>query len=275
MIALDQGGRSTGWVSEHPVPGTLAPWIASLVSVRYPPGFIAHDWLVVPDASGHVLVGCDAGHGVRARLVGPRSRAVRFCLTRRRWTLCLRLQPGAVSTLARAAGRSATGWTDLAVPLRDFVPTPLRRRLDDVAHPSVTHAALALIRLFDAWRPYLERVDWRLRGLLRFEAESASTPSVSGAAAAMGVSERGLRSVVSRQAGLAPKRLLRIRRLHRAAGSVIGSHRSLSEIAHRVGFTDHAHMVRDFVDLMGETPSLFRARGRPGAESYKPTPSLL
>ena len=37
---------------------------------------------------------------------------------------------------------------------------------------------------------------------------------------------------------------------------------TLTEVAHRVGYSDHAHMTREFTRVMGTPPSLYRRDAR-------------
>ena len=122
------------------------------------------------------------------------------------------------------------------------------------------------MELFDDWVGDRDTPDWRVEALLR---RANHRTRVREIAADLGISERGLRESVGREAGLSPKLLLRIRRLYQAAHTISSRRASLSRAATRAGFVDQAHMTREFLDLMGETPSAYRRRGLPDAVSYK------
>jgi AraC family transcriptional regulator len=66
--------------------------------------------------------------------------------------------------------------------------------------------------------------------------------------------------------GCAVVAYIRRRRAREAAALIADSGLGLSDIAHRSGFSDHAHLSRDFKALVGVSPRVFRsqARGRPG-----------
>ena len=70
-----------------------------------------------------------------------------------------------------------------------------------------------------------------------------------------GFSERqfGRRSL--EWAGVSPKALARVSRFQRAIGEYRSGHGSWIDIAHRVGYYDQMHLVRDFHDLGGGAPT--------------------
>jgi len=65
------------------------------------------------------------------------------------------------------------------------------------------------------------------------------------------------------QVGLAPKQLSRVRRMQRVIASVQG-HAQVDWclVAARFGYTDQAHLIHDFQDLTGITPSAYRPASR-------------
>lgn len=61
------------------------------------------------------------------------------------------------------------------------------------------------------------------------------------------------------QVGLTPKRLSRVRRMQRVIASVQGrAHVDWCLIAANFGYTDQAHLIHDFHELTGITPSAYR-----------------
>jgi AraC-like DNA-binding protein len=59
--------------------------------------------------------------------------------------------------------------------------------------------------------------------------------------------------------GFSPGTFVRITRFQQALSAVRQEPaRSLSEVAHRLGYADHAHMTREFRELTGRTPSDYR-----------------
>lgn len=265
MIQLDQGGRGLAWARVVAPPRALTPWIEHLWIQRYPTPVEGLDWLVVPDASAHILVRADADRR-SVRVVGPRSTAVRFELGPRRWSVGVRLRPGALTSLVRG---SSPELLDGSAPLEEYLDLrPLDRVLDRES-PDPEQAMQALIRLLSIQLIDQPHPDWRVRALVQQSERSRSVGRVRDAAREMGVSQRGLRAVMQRWVGLSPKTLLRVQRVQRTAwGLLSGEGSSLARLAYRRGYSDHAHLTRDFQALMGESPTSFRRRAP--ADSFKP-----
>ena len=80
-------------------------------------------------------------------------------------------------------------------------------------------------------------------------------------AAEIGVSIRKLRQDLTDALGLPPKTFGRISRLQRTVRQVAqGGELDWAEVALRHGFFDQSHLIRDFCQFTGMTPSLYCAR---------------
>ena len=69
--------------------------------------------------------------------------------------------------------------------------------------------------------------------------------------------------------GVPPAKYLKSLRLQQAATLLTSTSLSVKEIVRRVGCTDESHFVRDFKRRYGMTPSEYRNRSLPIAESIK------
>ena len=69
--------------------------------------------------------------------------------------------------------------------------------------------------------------------------------------------------------GLPPAKYLKSLRLQQAATLLTSTFLGVKEIVRRVGCTDESHFVRDFKRRYGMTPSEYRNRSLPIAESIK------
>ncbi len=79
--------------------------------------------------------------------------------------------------------------------------------------------------------------------------------NVGEAARMTGISERQFERRSLEWTGVPPKTLARVSRFQRAIKEYRSSHSSLIDVAHRVGYYDQMHMVRDFHDLAGGSPT--------------------
>jgi AraC-like DNA-binding protein len=82
---------------------------------------------------------------------------------------------------------------------------------------------------------------------------------VGEAARRLGTSTRTLERVALRHTGLTPAALIRRRRLQDAADRLRRDPTlDLARLAREVGYADHAHLTRDFREVLGFTPSRYR-----------------
>lgn len=77
-----------------------------------------------------------------------------------------------------------------------------------------------------------------------------------------GCSSRTLRNLAMAEVGLAPKQLARVVRIRRALELLSDAGIPLSAAAATSAFSDHAHMSREFRELLGEPPSQLGSRIR-------------
>ncbi|MDF1506181.1 helix-turn-helix domain-containing protein, partial [Roseisolibacter sp. H3M3-2] len=105
--------------------------------------------------------------------------------------------------------------------------------------------------------------DPRVRGALHLlDGTAADAPATARLCREVAVSRRTLERLFAEQIGLAPRSYARLRRVGAVARALERDTperaRSLSELAHGLGYSDHAHMTREFVRVMGVTPSGYR-----------------
>lgn len=276
MVTLDEGG----WLGSDAV---VTPWATRTTDVIehtfvLPMAAAAHaDWTVVPDGSSHVIVhrtdGSRGPETTRVSIVGARSASTRIDVRFRRWTVGVRLRPGALPLLT---GLPAGDFTDRSTPAEDVWGPSSARMCDAVSEAGDPGSMLHALVSFLLSNPgaSMER-DWKARALteslghggadttaVHSHSRAGSHFRVGATAESMGVSVRALRSVSRDLIGLPPKRLARIHRLHSAIALGAGSPApSWSRIAITAGFADQPHLVREYRNLLGETPSRYHRRG--------------
>ena len=123
--------------------------------------------------------------------------------------------------------------------------------------------------LEDALRERLRRAPAAVQGgappgaaeAVRLIVESGGQRSVRELAGSLGVGERRLEQLFHAHVGLSPKAASRLARF-RASVRVLRREpaRRWSEIAHRCGFADQAHLTHEYRALTGLTPRAFRER---------------
>nr|WP_246481214.1 helix-turn-helix domain-containing protein [Amycolatopsis umgeniensis] len=168
------------------------------------------------------------------------------------WTVGLRLRCGVGGAVL---GLPMTDLTASATPLRELWAAKARRaesRLAECATPAEARSVLeALVadRLQDV---ELDRLSIEAARALRSPGARADR-----VAAALGVSERGLRRHVRHEVGVGPKelqRVLRFRRFLERVEAVARDHSSLADVAADLGYADQSHLGRECRRLSDTSP---------------------
>jgi len=257
MVLLDHGGRDLREVTLIGPPPDLE-WLVEHIWIQGSHGEII-DWRVVADTSPYLIASVTesrAGRRMQIALVGARTHAAVVDVTNRVLTVGVRLKTGVVPGLT---GASAREFVDRGVPVTHVFSQATLSDLD-LGHDAPCNVIVReIVRLMRR----LPRHD--VRPLI--PTSHARIETVRGLAEWLSTAPRSLRDRVYRDAGISPKRMLRVLRLHTALRAAWGRQASWSEIAYRAGYADQAHLTREMRALLGETPSAWRARG--SAVSFK------
>jgi AraC-like DNA-binding protein len=258
MVLLDHGGRHADEITLIARPNDLDDVVEHLWirNDRHPePG-----WRVVADASPYLLAtvaACGDTRVLRIAVVGARAHAATIDVANRVLTVGVRLRPGALPILT---GCSAREFRDRSV-LAESVFTR-----DVLADLELSHDAPVATITRDLVRLVRRAVRRRAAGTT-LPVSALRLESVGSLATWLGTPTRTLRERTHREIGLSPKRILRVVRLHTALHAARRAGASWSDIASRAGYADQSHLTREMHDLLGETPSSWRARGT--AVSFK------
>ncbi len=170
--------------------------------------------------------------------------------------LGVKLRPGGLTALT---GVPATTWTDRTLPAADVLPPDVcaaLRHLDgdpDWAWTGVVEAAV--VALAPAPDPLHEQVLAVVADMLA----DRTLVTVDQVADRHGVGPRTLQRRFRHYLGVGPKAVLARFRVQDAVEDLnAGYDGPLSDLAHRYGWYDQSHFVRDFTALVGEPPSHYR-----------------
>ena len=260
MVLLDEAGLGRGVTRLVPA-GPLTTFVEH---------FWIHDgpyprdrWRIVPDANGYLIFTARTRSGrVETQLfvVGARSHYVDIDVAGRYLTVAARLRPGALAVLARVR---ASALTDRSVQLAELTGDSASELLDRLSTAMPVDAQREM-ELFLRRRFSCADADADVLSLGRRLTQSST---VAALAAAIGLGQRSLYERSCDSVGLAPKRALRIARLHRALWLADGR-RAWSAVAAAAGYADQAHLTRDMRALLGEGPTDWARRSRL-ADSFK------
>lgn len=220
----------------------MVPTGATHVAIRLDEPLRVFDRIddAAPRAIGHAVIG-----GARAEpYIRDVSRPVR--------SVGAQLRPGVAGFLLGASGRALAG---------------RHSRLDDVWGRDAALLGEQLAEASDA-RTRLDRFEAallarlpRVRGVHPAVAHAlarfADDDDVAAVVGEIGYSHRRFIELFDDAVGLTPKRYCRVQRLQRAIAAL---DRPLAEAAAAAGYSDQAHLGREFRALVGITPGEYRAR---------------
>lgn len=210
------------------------------------------EYLVLPDGRMDLVIRCDEAHSPHTRvagvaIIGPSSRPTRIPVRagqsflgarfRPGFGACLGVAPPACVDQAIRRNMPDTEFQDLST--RQGLPN-IRRALRDIACQRATLAPHPLESTLSA---------------IAILHASAGTATVAELSDATGVPDRTLRRRMQQAVGLSPKVFAGVLRFQRAMrqlqkpGAV-----SLAEVAADCGYSDQAHLTREFQRYGGFTP---------------------
>lgn len=214
-----------------------------------PDGCVSLVWTPSADVPGGLLIA-----------TGPRLRAFEVPVRAGDRFYGARLQPGVARPLLEPG--SPAPWPDLQglhTMLAALAP----------ARAEALHARLAaadgteeVVRAFEAavqaWIPHAAPPDDQVRRAVRHLADGRAR--ISDLADRVALSERQLQRRFRHAVGLTPKQYARVRRFRTTLVNVLRAvPETWGRVAAECGFTDQAHMTREFVAFFGASPEALRA----------------
>ncbi|MGL4175054.1 MAG: helix-turn-helix domain-containing protein [Dermatophilaceae bacterium] len=269
ILRPEEFGRHVS-LRREPAGASVAAWVENHWSLRWdlPDGrWFASATLPHPTCALTLEVlthpRVDVPPGERLVVTGVVTRRFDVDVRGRGRVAGVRFRPGGLAALA---GRAASAWTDRTVAARDVLPDDVCARLDDPA----------LVEDVGAWASTAEEVlggirpdvDPRYELLLEVIAQMLADRAlltVAEVARRSGTTQRTLQRLFTHYVGVGPKWVLARYRMHDAVADLdAGFDGTLTELAHRYGWYDQAHFIREFTALVGVTPGEYRSRSARG-----------
>jgi AraC-like DNA-binding protein len=200
-----------------------------------------------------------------ARFYGPSSGLGSTPLHGAGWAAGVMFEPAAGALIT---GGPVADWTDRHVQLGELLGDPgraLAGRVRDLlsADPSAAQQQSATV---DCYVEFLRRylpVDEQGRlvnDIVAYIEDNPEVSRVSAVCARFGIGERSLQRLTRQRGGLSPKWLVRRRRIQDAGWRLRTGATTIADVAAELGYTDEAHLSRDFRRVTGMTPGAFAAR---------------
>lgn len=209
----------------------------------------------LPDGETELMLTYSAGAPLRASLIGTRTNVLNKETDLGASALLVRFRLGAAHAFF---GRPMSELTDQVVPLdalwsaRELQPL---RAATDGAQLQAAFAQALQVRFSHAYEP---AAALSVRRALQRIAQAAELPRVPALAAELGISERQLRRGFDQVIGVSPKHYLRIARFQRALRTARAAQHKpdWAALAESCGYFDQAHLISEFREMTGVTPSV-------------------
>ena len=244
------------------VPSSLARFVRSIRIWVDPGQEIPDDYQRLPDAESELIAHPSRG-SVVGTWIGTRTALLRKPTTQREPTLLVRFHAGGSYAFFR---EPMSALTDRVVPLADVWGEAIRdaNDIDSLARATLE----TLKRKLQSTADHEPACVPAIRRAVRLASAAPTLPSVSELANQVGVSERQLRRGFDEVVGVSPKRFLRIARFKRVLRTLrhdvgrcaLAEEPAWVALAQRAGYYDQAHMIAEFRELTGMTPSVFVRR---------------
>lgn len=254
------------WERVTPLPVGLRPWISQLSAAASGGAPAHHVRAEAPDAATALVVRT-TGDRTELVVMGPRTRAEYFEVSRVPFCVKMRMRPGRAQSLL---GFPLRGLVNRVVPLRDLWGVAGDRLADELSKlgPDLTAvvgllAATLTDQVRTRSRHDLARDELVRSATIALTSLTSSGPRVRVTARRLNVSERHLRTLVTDAVGIPPKQVARIARTRHVLAGV--SQQSLIHLAAEAGYYDQSHMTAEFRRMMGVSPGAFVTGQMPAA----------
>jgi AraC-like DNA-binding protein len=225
-------------------PAALARFAECLWRVESGDAAVAYP--VLPDGCLDIVFWAEGG----LRAVGTMTTRLEVNLVPGTPVVGLRFRPGMAGRFLRIP---ADELTDRWAPLEDLWGSrgrELRRRLEDTASPG------GALRLLGGSLPVPEPGPDAFSGALQCLVAAEGDARLEDLAAAANLSLRQFRRRCLEQTGLTPKHLCRVLRFQRALRLLRHApQRGWAHLAAECGYYDQAHLIRDFREFAGRSPT--------------------
>ncbi len=255
LVSSRVSGRRVEANSYQPAPDLADAVMAYWVGRWELPPEAPHVSELLSDPCVHIVV--EGGDRSEARVVGVWTRLWRRTLHGVGWVRGVKLRAGAVRTFI---GLPAASLSNRIVPCTELFGA-VGRELERAVHAQ--QADIAAFDVFARWLRQQRRSELAAESRLVIElveraARDGDITTADGLASSCGLSLRSLQRLFREHVGASPKWVIRRYRLQEVALRLeAGETRSLAALAAELGYSDQAHLTKDFKNAVGKSPREF------------------
>jgi AraC-like DNA-binding protein len=186
-------------------------------------------------------------------VIGPHSRPFAIHVHQRQCVLGVHFKPGGVAPFLNLPADELHNQAVSAQDIWGSTARTLRDSLNDAnSIPAMFNLVERFLRMHLSSPLLHPAVSFGIGQLYR----PAAMSSISGIVDAVGLSERHFAQVFREQVGLRPKMFARVRRFQQVLRQVNTTpHVDWADMAARRGYADQAHLIHEFRDLAGLSPT--------------------
>lgn len=192
------------------------------------------------------------------KLIGPHSRPFEIHIAGRQRVLGAHFQFGGITPFLDMPADELHNQIIALPDIWSEAACALRASLDEARSiPEMFDLLERFLLSRFTFRPLHPVVPFSIHQLLQPNAAS----TISTITDAVGLSKRRFAQVFREQVGLKPKMFARVRRFQRVLGQVNAATRvDWAEVAIQHGYSDQAHLIHEFRDMAGLSPTAYLAK---------------
>jgi AraC-like DNA-binding protein len=212
---------------------------------------------VMPDGCIHLAYARRNAQDDSVLLLGPRLGPLEVWINPSEIYWGVKCWPGAPEALLHIAASDIAVPSDLARRHLSLLATQLEERLPACA--TISEAATVFDDALLEVPPRAAALDPLVQAGVRAIIASEGQARMSEIASQLGISKRQFQRRFSSATGITPKQFARIRRFRSSASNVLQSPPDAwGQVAAAHGYADQAHMIREFTEFSGLSPTAFQ-----------------
>lgn len=219
------------------------------VSWQLPKGKI-HSQQNLPDPNFHLTI-----EGQQAKIICPVSKRYQYDMANHSEIIGVKFNVGAIAHLLP---QNANELVDQQLCFETVFNCSADNLLAELKNCQTDTDKLTQLELFlSAYQKQASKEILQVQHWLQVLRSEQDITSVSALAAHLKVPPRTLQRNMLKYLGFSPKWLIRKYRLHQAIALLDNKEKTLTDIAYWLGYSDQAHLTKDFKEITGYTPKTY------------------